>query len=146
MAAPCLALVPGLNNTAQVWDGAMASLAGAADCRALDCPALDTVEAVADALLAQLPQRFFLAGFSFGGYVALAQYFEEDVIARVKIPCLCIAGELDTTCPSVVMQKMATLSGGEFHEMMGVGHYGWGERPDEYHAKVLDFLHRRVPA
>jgi pimeloyl-ACP methyl ester carboxylesterase len=72
MAAPCLALVPGLNNTAQVWDGAMAGLAGAADCRALDCPALDTVEAVADALLAQLPQRFFLAGFSFGGYVALA--------------------------------------------------------------------------
>ena len=72
MAAPVLALLPGLNNTAQVWDGVVAGLAGAADCHALDCPALDTVEAVADALLAQLPARFFLAGFSFGGYVALA--------------------------------------------------------------------------
>lgn len=77
---------------------------------------------------------------------ALAQYFEEDVIARVRIPCLCIAGELDTTCPSHVMRKMADLCGGEFHEMQGVGHYGWGERPEEYHAKVLDFLRRRLPA
>ena len=72
MAAPVLALVPGLNNTAQVWDGVVAALAGAADCHALNCPPLDTVEAVADALLAQLPSWFFLSGFSFGGYVALA--------------------------------------------------------------------------
>ena len=56
-----------------------------------------------------------------------------------------IAGELDATCPSNVMQKMAALAGGEFHEMKGVGHYGWGERPDEYHARVLDFLQRRLP-
>jgi 3-oxoadipate enol-lactonase len=75
---------------------------------------------------------------------ALAQYLEEDVIARVKIPCLCISGELDTTCPSNVMQKMASLALGEFHEMKGVGHYGWGERPDEYHGKVFDFLQRRL--
>ena len=72
MAAPVLALVPGLNNTARVWDGLVGELAGSFDCRALDCPALESVEAVADALLAQLPHRFWLAGFSFGGYVALA--------------------------------------------------------------------------
>ncbi len=77
---------------------------------------------------------------------ALTRYLEEDVIARVKIPCLCIAGELDTTCPSPVMRKMAQLAGGEFHEMKGVGHYGWGERPGEYHDKLLDFLQRRLPA
>ena len=85
------------------------------------------------------------AGFQ-AAVKALAQYFEEDVIARVKIPSLCIAGELDTTCPAVVMRKMATLANGEFHVMQGVGHYGWGERPDEYHGKVLDFLRRHVPA
>ena len=84
------------------------------------------------------------AGFQ-AAIQALARYFEDDVIARVKIPCLCIAGELDATCPSNVMQKMAALAGGEFHEMKGVGHYGWGERPDEYHARVLDFLQRRLP-
>jgi pimeloyl-ACP methyl ester carboxylesterase len=77
---------------------------------------------------------------------ALTQYLEEDVIARVKIPCLCIAGELDTTCPSPVMRKMATLANGEFHEMKGVGHYGWGERPSEYHDKLIDFMQRRLPA
>ena len=67
-----LVLVPGLNNTHAVWDGVVAALGASAQCSALDCPALDTVEAVADALLAQLPERFWLAGFSFGGYVALA--------------------------------------------------------------------------
>jgi pimeloyl-ACP methyl ester carboxylesterase len=77
---------------------------------------------------------------------ALTQYLEEDVIARVKIPCLCIAGELDTTCPSTVMRKMAALANGEFHEMKGVGHYGWGERPSEYHDKLIDFMQRRLPA
>ena len=77
---------------------------------------------------------------------ALSQALEEDIIGRVKIPTLCIAGELDLTCPSNVMRKMADLCGGEFHEMKGVGHYGWGERPDEYHGKVLDFIKRRLPA
>ena len=32
-------------------------------------PARDTVEAIAGELLAQLPERFALCGFSFGGYV-----------------------------------------------------------------------------
>lgn len=85
------------------------------------------------------------AGFQ-AAVKALAAYLEEDVIARVKIPVLCIAGELDLTCPSNVMQKMAGLCNGEFHEMKGVGHYGWGERPEEYHGKVLDFIKRRLPA
>lgn len=70
--APRLVLVPGLNNTHAVWDGVVAALGGSVQCSVLDCPALETVEAVADALLAQLPERFWLAGFSFGGYVALA--------------------------------------------------------------------------
>lgn len=69
---PVLALVPGLNNTRQVWDGVAASLGRAVDSRAFDCPPHDTVEQVADALLARLPAKFFLCGFSFGGYVALA--------------------------------------------------------------------------
>lgn len=76
---------------------------------------------------------------------ATSQFLAEDIIARVKVPLLCIAGELDATCPAHVMQKMAALGHGEFHEMKGVGHYGWAERPDEYHAVLLDFLQRRLP-
>jgi pimeloyl-ACP methyl ester carboxylesterase len=67
-----LVLVPGLNNTHAVFDGVVAALPPAIHAHALDNPALDTVEAIAAAHLAALPARFWLAGFSFGGYVALA--------------------------------------------------------------------------
>ena len=76
---------------------------------------------------------------------AISQYLEDDVPARLKMPVLCIAGELDSTCPASVMKTMAgMMAQGEFHEMEGVGHYGWGERADEYHAVVEGFLNRAL--
>ncbi|MGE0808406.1 MAG: alpha/beta fold hydrolase [Burkholderiaceae bacterium] len=76
---------------------------------------------------------------------ATSQYLEDDVPARLKMPALCIAGELDETCPSRVMQVMAKLMPrGEFHEMKNVGHFGWAEREDEYHQVLGDFLKRHV--
>jgi pimeloyl-ACP methyl ester carboxylesterase len=71
-AAHDLVLVPGLNNTAEVFDGVVAALPATVRAHAVDNPPLSSVEAIAEALLAQLPPRFWLAGFSFGGYVALA--------------------------------------------------------------------------
>jgi 3-oxoadipate enol-lactonase len=77
---------------------------------------------------------------------AIAQYLEEDVPGRITIPSLCIAGELDNTCPATVMRRMASMMvRGEFHEMKGVGHFGWAERSDEYHQVVLEFLGRHAP-
>lgn len=77
---------------------------------------------------------------------ATSAYFEDDVPQRIQLPTLCIAGELDVTCPANVMQHMAqVMPRGEFHEMKGVGHYGWAERPDEYHGVLLDFLKRSLP-
>lgn len=67
-----LVLVPGLNNTRHVFDGVLAALPASIQAVALDNPALPSVEEIAAALLPQLPQRFWLGGFSFGGYVALA--------------------------------------------------------------------------
>lgn len=67
-----LVLVPGLNNTNSVFDGVVPALPAQVQALAVDNPPLDTVEAIAQALLQQLPERFWLAGFSFGGYVALA--------------------------------------------------------------------------
>lgn len=76
---------------------------------------------------------------------AISQYLEGDVPARLRMPVLCIAGELDTTCPASVMKTMAeAMPRGEFHEMKGVGHYGWGERADEYHGVVESFLARAL--
>lgn len=67
-----LVLVPGLNNTAAVFDGVVQALPAQVHAQAVDNLALDTVDAIAQALLPRLPERFWLAGFSFGGYVALA--------------------------------------------------------------------------
>lgn len=67
-----LVLIPGLNNTSQLWADVVAALPAWVNAHALDCPPLDSVEAIADELIKALPERFYLCGFSFGGYVALA--------------------------------------------------------------------------
>ena len=67
-----LVLVPGLNNTAAVFDRLRAHLPAHLQAQAVDNPALESVDAIAQALLPTLPPRFWLVGFSFGGYVALA--------------------------------------------------------------------------
>lgn len=67
-----LVLIPGLNNTRVVFDGVVAALPAHLTAHALDCPAIPTVEGIAAALLPHLPERFWLVGFSFGGYVAMA--------------------------------------------------------------------------
>lgn len=71
-----LVALHGLNNSPEIWSGAAARIdalrPGAVRWHAPALPALDSVEALADALLAQAPPRFALAGFSFGGYVAMA--------------------------------------------------------------------------
>jgi pimeloyl-ACP methyl ester carboxylesterase len=67
-----LVLVPGINNTRETWDGVIAALPAAVHCHPQDCAALANVDDIAADILARAPGRFHLAGFSFGGYVALA--------------------------------------------------------------------------
>ncbi len=69
--APLL-LLPGLSSTPEVWDGVRAALPAGISATALENPALEDIDAIAATLLAAAPPRFALAGFSFGGYVALA--------------------------------------------------------------------------
>lgn len=69
--APLL-LLPGLSCTPDLWDGVRAALPVGISCTALENPALDDIDAIAAAILEAAPPRFALAGFSFGGYVALA--------------------------------------------------------------------------
>lgn len=64
--------IPGINNTAQTFDGTISNLPEGLNGISFDCPALETVEEVADALLAKAPEKFIACGHSFGGYVALA--------------------------------------------------------------------------
>jgi pimeloyl-ACP methyl ester carboxylesterase len=76
---------------------------------------------------------------------ATSEYLEDDVITRIAIPTLCIAGELDETCPSRVLKVMSGLvKQGEFYELKNTGHFGFAERPEEYHRVVLDFFKRKL--
>ena len=101
-----LVLVPGLNNTRAVFDGVVAALPPPVAALALDNPALDTVEAIAAAHLAQLPARFWLAGFSFGGYVALAMLAQAP--ERVQgIAMLCTAPFADSE--AAAQKRLAAL-------------------------------------
>lgn len=103
---PSLVLVPGLNNTAAVFDRLLPYLRGCCDPIAVDNPPLETVEAIAAALLLQLPPRFWLAGFSFGGYVAMAML--EGAPQRVQgIAMICTAPGADP--PAARPRREASL-------------------------------------
>lgn len=72
MTKPTLLLLPGLLCDETVWAAQRASLAAIADCRVPVYGALDTIEAMADQVLATAPAGgFALAGHSMGGRVAL---------------------------------------------------------------------------
>ena len=116
--APALALVPGLNNTAAVFDGVLAALPATLQAHAYDNPALESVEAIAAHWLERLPQRFWLAGFSFGGYVALAML--EAAPERVAgFALLCSAPQADS--PEAAQRRLASLDAvaqGRYFELM----------------------------
>ncbi len=69
--APLL-LLPGLSCTRELWDSVRAALPAGIAAQALEHAALEDIDAIAADILAVAPPRFALAGFSFGGYVALA--------------------------------------------------------------------------
>jgi len=69
--APLL-LLPGLSSTPELWDSVRAALPVGVSAQALENAALEDIDAIAAEILAAAPPRFALAGFSFGGYVALA--------------------------------------------------------------------------
>lgn len=90
MNKPAIVLLPGLNNTAAVFDDLVRDLDGKADIFAPTLPPLDSVEALAAHVLAAAPAHFHLVGFSFGAYVAMAML--ERAPERVDALCLIGAG------------------------------------------------------
>lgn len=64
-------LVPGLVCDGAVWAHQRAGLADVADCLVPEVCEPDTMQGMAAEVLAQAPERFALAGFSMGGYIAL---------------------------------------------------------------------------
>lgn len=138
-----LALVPGLNNTRAVFDGVVAHLPAGITPHALDNPPLETVEAIAQAWLAQLPERFWLAGFSFGGYVALAML--EAAPERVQgIALLCTAPFADSE--AAAQKRLAALDAvaqGRYFEMVSA-QAGNAFHPDSLNNSALMAARQRM--
>jgi len=113
-----LVLIPGLNNTAAVFDGVVSALPPQVRPHACTCPPLTSVEAIAQALQGDLPARFWLAGFSFGGYVALAML--ERYPERVQgIALLCTSPFADTPAQQARRrQAMRTAREGGYGQMI----------------------------
>ena len=84
---------------------------------------------------------------TFRAAVAAIVGFEgRDLLPTLDIPVLCIAGELDTTAPASVMQKMAgKITNAEFVSLTGLGHFGWAEDPARFNAAVRHFLDLHFP-
>jgi len=71
-----LALLPGLLCDAALWQPQVEALGDIAAPWVADLTTQDSIAAMAESVLAAMPERFALAGLSMGGYVAL------EVIAR----------------------------------------------------------------
>ncbi|HEV2571322.1 MAG TPA: alpha/beta hydrolase [Beijerinckiaceae bacterium] len=90
-----LVLVPGVNNTRETWKGVITALPATITSHPVDCAALPSVEEIAADLLERAPPRFHLAGFSFGGYVALAML--EQAPERIEgLALICTSSFADT--------------------------------------------------
>lgn len=68
---PTLYLLPGLLCDERVWQHQQRHLQTLADIRIPDFKHHDSLEAMADAVLAEAPEQFYLAGHSMGGRVAM---------------------------------------------------------------------------
>lgn len=101
-------------------------------------PAVDLVVST----VSQMREETFRAAVT-----AIVGFEGRDLLPTLDVPVQCIAGELDTTAPAAVMQKMAAkIAGAEFTSLAGLGHFGWAEDPHRFNATVLDFLARRFPS
>jgi len=116
-----LLLLPGLLNDAALWTAQIDALSGQVRCHVGDLTQGDSLEAVADAVLAAAPPTFALAGFSLGGYVA--QQILRVAPQRVeRLALMDTSVRADT--PERVSQRQALARGarvpGTFH--------GFGEK------------------
>src|ERR1700677_5031179 len=69
-----LLLLPGLICDQTVWQQQIDALSDVAVCTCADYGSLDSIPAMAEAVLRLAPERFSIAGHSMGGRVALEVY------------------------------------------------------------------------
>lgn len=72
---------------------------------------------------------------------AIVTYEGRALLPTMHVPALCVAGELDSTAPADVMQKMAAkMPRAAFTRLEGLGHFGWAEDATRFNQVLLGFL------
>jgi 3-oxoadipate enol-lactonase len=71
----------------------------------------------------------------------LVNFDERGNLASIRVPVLCLAGELDRNAPPAMMARMASkIPGARYVCLPGVGHQPNLEAPRLFDAAVLEFL------
>jgi 3-oxoadipate enol-lactonase len=72
---------------------------------------------------------------------AIVTFDERANLGQIKIPTLCLVGELDTNAPAAMMQRMAAkIPGAQFQILPGLGHLPNLENAVAFDRAVLGFL------
>lgn len=72
---------------------------------------------------------------------AIVTFEERANLGQIRVPALCLVGELDTNAPAAMMQRMAAkIPGATFVGLPGLGHLPNLENAAAFDAAVLGFL------
>ncbi len=93
------------------------------------------------ALMSRVPAESYRAALS-----AIVFFNRLAELAAIRVPTLCLAGELDLNAPPAVVQKMAgRIAGAHYECLPAVGHIANIEQPGLFNRAVLAFLQHHFP-
>jgi 3-oxoadipate enol-lactonase len=97
--------------------------------------------AQAAALMSKVPADSYRAALS-----AIVSFNRLADLGAIRVPTLCLAGELDLNAPPAVVEKMASrIADAQYECLPGVGHIANIEQPALFNSAVLAFLNRHFP-
>ena len=106
---PALVLCPGVLNDGRVFAPQLAALGDRVDVTVADVATHDSLVDMARLVLARTPQRFALAGFSMGGYVAL-EIIRQAPERVSRLALLDTSARPDTPAQSAMRQALINLA------------------------------------
>lgn len=109
-----LVFLPGMLCDRRLWQAQIEALGDERATSAPDLTAADSIEALAEAVLAAAPERFVLIGLSMGGYVALEmarQLIAAGSLGRLeKLALIATSARPDTAAQSRVRRELLELA------------------------------------
>ncbi len=92
-------------------------------------------------LMSSVPAESYRAALS-----AIVSFNRLAELPGIRVPTLCLAGELDLNAPPAVVEKMASrIPGAQYSCLPGVGHIANIEQPALFNNAVLAFLKHHFP-